>query len=81
MKLRNHADAEEGSYYILQGITFMETEKAAMGKYKEHPKYNVLSIRVTDEERAFIGEIQHHTQKSISKLMREAVFGYIKFYM
>jgi len=34
-----------------------------MGKYKAHPKYNVLSIRVTDEERAFMNEIQRHTQK------------------
>jgi hypothetical protein len=47
-----------------------------MGKYKEHPKYNVLSIRVTDEERAFMDEIQRHTQKSISKLMREAMLNY-----
>jgi len=44
-----------------------------MGNYKEHPKYNVLSIRITDEEKVTIGEIKRHTQKSISMLMREAL--------
>lgn len=44
-----------------------------MGKYKENPKYNVLSIRVTDEEKAAFDEMKHHTRKSISTLMREAM--------
>jgi predicted transcriptional regulator len=44
-----------------------------MGKYKEHPKYNVLSIRVTDEEKKLFDEIKRHTRKNISMLMREAM--------
>lgn len=50
-----------------------------MGKYKEQPKYNVLSIRVSDEERAFMDDIQRHTQKSISMLMREALLNYMPY--
>lgn len=50
-----------------------------MGKYKEQPKYNVLSIRVSDEERAFVDDIQRHTQKSISTLMREALLNYMPY--
>jgi predicted transcriptional regulator len=44
-----------------------------MGKYKEHPKNNVLSIRVTDEEKELFDEIKRHTRKNISMLMREAM--------
>ena len=48
-------------------------EKAAMGKYKQHPKYNILSIRVTNEEKALIEEMKRHTRKNTSMLMREAM--------
>ena len=44
-----------------------------MGKFKENPKYNVLSIRVTDEEKAFMEEMKQSTRKSISMLLREAM--------
>jgi predicted transcriptional regulator len=44
-----------------------------MGKYKKQPKYNVLSIRVTDGEKAVIGELKQKTSKSVSMLMREAI--------
>jgi predicted transcriptional regulator len=47
-----------------------------MGKYKENPKYNVLSIRVTDEEKALMDEIQRQTQKSMTVLIREAIQHY-----
>ena len=47
-----------------------------MGKYKEHPKYNVLSIRVTDEEKAQYEEIKRHTRKNMSMLIREAMHLY-----
>jgi len=48
-----------------------------MGKYKEHAKYNVLSIRVTNQEKAAIEEMQRETRKSVSMLMREAIQQYI----
>lgn len=44
-----------------------------MGKYKENPKYNVISIRITDEEKATIDEMKRRTKKSISVLVREAM--------
>jgi len=48
-----------------------------MGKYKKDPKYNVLSIRITDEEKAFMDAMKQSTRKSISMLLREAMRGYI----
>jgi predicted transcriptional regulator len=47
-----------------------------MGKYKENAKYNVLSIRVTNQEKAAIDEMKRDTQKSVSMLMREAMLQY-----
>ncbi len=50
-----------------------------MGKYKEKPMYNVLSIRVTDEEKAAMDEISRYSSKSISTLMREAIRHYAPY--
>jgi len=47
-----------------------------MGKYKEHPKYNVISMRISDEEKLALEEITRHSSKSISRLMREAILLY-----
>jgi len=47
-----------------------------MGKSKKNPKYNVLSIRVTDEEKALMDEMKQSTRKSISMLLREALQMY-----
>ena len=44
-----------------------------MGKYKENPKYNVLSIRVTDEEKALYEKMMRYTRKNMSMLIREAM--------
>ena len=44
-----------------------------MGKYKEKPKYNVVSMRVSDEEKATLKEMTLLSCKSISRLMREAI--------
>lgn len=44
-----------------------------MRMYKENLKYNVVSMRVTDEEKAILNEMKMKSSKSISKLMREAV--------
>ena len=51
-----------------------------MGKYKESPKYNILSIRVTHEEKAFLDEMIRDTQKSVSIIMREAMRQYTSFF-
>ena len=44
-----------------------------MGKYKERPKYNVISMRVSDEERIALNEMMQNSRKSISNLLREAI--------
>jgi len=48
-----------------------------MGKYKEHPRYNVVSIRVSDDEKAFLDELSRRDRTNITNLMREAIRSYI----
>jgi predicted transcriptional regulator len=50
-----------------------------MGKCRENTKYNVLSIRVTNQEKAAIDEMMRETRKSVSMLMREAMHQYTSF--
>ncbi len=47
-----------------------------MGKYKESPKYNILSMRVTNEQKELLNEMKRHTHKSTSTLMSEAMHLY-----
>jgi predicted DNA-binding protein len=44
-----------------------------MGKYKENPKYNVVSMRLNDEEKVVLEELMRKCNKSITHLMREAI--------
>jgi len=44
--------------------------------HKENPRYNVVSLRVTDEEKAVLDEVTRRTRKSLSKVMREAILLY-----
>lgn len=44
-----------------------------MGKMRENPRYNVISMRISDDERATLDEIMYTTNKSVSQLMREAM--------
>jgi hypothetical protein len=46
---------------------------AAMGKYKENPKYTVLSLRISEEEKLALEKITRRSRKTISSLMREAM--------
>jgi predicted transcriptional regulator len=50
-----------------------------MGKYKENPKYNVVSIRVSDAEKALLNEISQRDRTSITDLMRKAITDYTLF--
>jgi hypothetical protein len=54
----------------------LKPESATMGKYKEKTRYNVVSIRVSDEEKADMDELSRFTRKSVSTLMREAMHIY-----
>ena len=44
-----------------------------MGAMKEHPRYNVVSLRISDEEKITLDAIASRLNLSISDLMREAV--------
>jgi len=44
-----------------------------MGRMRENPRYNVISMRISDEEREILQEIMQTTQKSVSDIMREAM--------
>ncbi|MBI5657402.1 MAG: ribbon-helix-helix protein, CopG family [Geobacter sp.] len=44
-----------------------------MGRMRENPRYNVVSMRISDEERAVLEEIMSVTNKSVSQIMREAM--------
>jgi len=44
-----------------------------MGRMRENPKYNVISMRISDEEREHLENIMEKTHLSISDIMREAM--------
>ena len=44
-----------------------------MGKMRENPRYNVISMRISDEERDTLEQLMNSTHKSISDIMRDAM--------
>lgn len=44
-----------------------------MGSMKESPRYNVVSLRISDEEREALDDFVRQTRRSVSELMREAM--------
>ena len=44
-----------------------------MGAMKENPRYNVVSLRISDEEKITLDATARRLNLSISDLMREAV--------
>lgn len=44
-----------------------------MGSMKEHPRYHVVSMRISDEEREALEVFARRTRRSVSQLMREAM--------
>lgn len=44
-----------------------------MGRMRENPRYNVISMRISDEERETLQMIMQSTHKSVSDIMREAM--------
>jgi hypothetical protein len=47
--------------------------RGKMGRMRENPRYNVISMRISDEEREILQEIIDSTHKSVSDIMREAM--------
>jgi len=50
-----------------------QQEETKMGRMRENPRYNVISMRISDEEREHLENIIGQTQRSISDIMREAM--------
>lgn len=44
-----------------------------MGRMRENPRYNVISMRISDEELENLENLAQRTQKSVSDIMREAM--------
>ncbi len=44
-----------------------------MARMKENPRYNVISLRLNDDEMNFIQEITKRDKKCISEIVREAL--------
>lgn len=44
-----------------------------MGRMRENPRYNVISMRISDEERIELENLVSLTDKSVSDIMREAM--------
>ena len=48
-------------------------EKTTMRKTKENPRYHVLSVRVSQEERETLEKVSKEANMKLSDLMREAL--------
>jgi len=51
-----------------------------MGKYKDTPRYNVISMRVSDGERKELQHIASRHSLSISEMMRQAMDVYTRYH-
>jgi predicted DNA-binding protein len=49
-----------------------------MPNSKDNPRYNVVSLRITDEEKAALDEVSQRTHKTLSTIMREAIQLYAR---
>lgn len=44
-----------------------------MGRMRENPRYNVISMRISDQEQQFLEEVMQKSRKSASEIMRAAL--------
>lgn len=51
-----------------------------MGRMRENPRYNVISMRVSDEELDNLENLMKTTHKSVSDIMREAMVFFSSHY-
>ena len=45
-----------------------------MGAMKQDPRYNVVSMRISDQEKEILLQIMRTTRKSVSDILREALY-------
>ena len=48
-----------------------------MGKSTKNPRYNVISIRISEDERKRLNTLVERNSKSVSDIMREALGHYV----
>ena len=46
-----------------------------MGKHKEQARYNVVSVRVSDEELELLERLSRESNKKVADLIREALLA------
>jgi hypothetical protein len=56
-----------------QTVTRLFQRGIIMGKMRENPRYNVVSMRISDDERIELENLMSVTDKSVSGIMREAM--------
>lgn len=49
-----------------------------MPNSKDSPRYNVISLRITDEEKEALDKVSQRTRKTLSTIMREAIQLYAR---
>jgi hypothetical protein len=59
--------------YASRKLNQLTYKGCQMGRMRENPRYNVISMRISDEERETLEEIMNTTKKSVSDIMREAM--------
>ena len=75
---KRHVSSNAGSCHLpYSPAKRMSSGERVMGKYKVNPKYNVVSIRVNDEEKAFLDEMTVRERTTMTKVMRDAIRLYI----
>ncbi len=48
-----------------------------MANRKEHPRYHVISLRISDEDKTALEELTRCSCQTVSHLMREAMQQYV----
>jgi len=51
-----------------------------MARTRNNPRYNVISMRVSEEEREQLNVLMNKNHKSVSELMREAMVYFYNHY-
>lgn len=60
-------------YSVKPNATVIIGRRYDMGRMRENPRYNVISMRISDDERVELENLVSVTDKSVSDIMREAM--------
>jgi ABC-type metal ion transport system substrate-binding protein len=73
MILASNNNTIDNAYEIEANHNQKKGRIKTMGRMRENPRYNVISMRVSDEERDHLENLMKTTHKSVSDIMREAM--------